>query len=49
MNLQTVFINCLYLLGITFIVLVVVYTILYTIINLKSEIQSHSERGNKNE
>lgn len=30
MNLQTVFISCLYLLGITFIVLVIVYTVLYT-------------------
>lgn len=30
MNLQTVFINCLYLLGIAFVVSVIVYTVLYT-------------------
>lgn len=30
MNLQTVFINCLYLLGIAIVVSVIVYTVLYT-------------------
>lgn len=30
MNLQTAFINCLYLLGIAFVVSVIVYTVLYT-------------------